>query len=300
MIAITGATGHTGKRAAEALLQNGEQVRVIGRDAKKLEPLAKEGAELFVGDLADVTSMTNAFSSAAAAYLMIPPAMERDPFRAYQEQISDSYAAAVERAKVSHVVVLSSVGAWHAEKTGPIVGLHNLEQKLRRIAGLNALFLRPANFMENLLMSLEPLRSMGFLPGPSPANVSLPMIASQDIGAYAAKRLRARDFSGMSTQELLGPRDVTMKEAAGIIGAAIGSPKLGYMEVPFMMIEPALAKMGMPKSSASLMVEMWKAGNAGLLAPQEPRSEKNTTSTTLEQFVTEVFLPAYRNNSSQG
>jgi uncharacterized protein YbjT (DUF2867 family) len=299
VIAITGATGHTGKRAAEALLQYGEKIRAIGRDARKLEPLAQKGAEPFVGDLASADSMTKAFSGAAAVYLMIPPAMERDSFRAYQEQISDSYAAAVERAKVSHVVVLSSVGASHEEKTGPIVGLHNLEQKLSRIPGLNVLFLRPANFMENLLMSLEPLHSLGFLPGPSPANVPIAMIASKDIGDYAAKRLHALDFSSIGTQELLGPRDITMKETAGIIGAAIGSPKLGYMEVPFMMIEPALAKMGMPKSSAALMVEMWKAGNAGLLAPQERRSEKNTTPTTLEQFAAEVFAPAYRSKAAQ-
>ncbi len=111
MIAITGATGHTGKRAAESLLQNGEKIRAIGRDAKKLEPLAQKGAEAFVGDLAEAGSMTKAFSGAAAVYLMIPPAMERDPFRAYQEQIGDSYAAAVERAKISHVVALSSVVA---------------------------------------------------------------------------------------------------------------------------------------------------------------------------------------------
>ena len=38
MIVITGATGNTGKPAAEALLAKGEKIRVIGRDAKKLEP----------------------------------------------------------------------------------------------------------------------------------------------------------------------------------------------------------------------------------------------------------------------
>ena len=36
MIVITGATGRTGRPAAEALLAKGEKVRVIGRDAKKL------------------------------------------------------------------------------------------------------------------------------------------------------------------------------------------------------------------------------------------------------------------------
>ena len=56
-------------------------------------------------------------------------------------------------------------------------------------------------------------------------------------------------FPASSTQELHGQRDISMKEAAPIIGASIGKPKLGYMQVPFMMLEPALVQIGMPKKS---------------------------------------------------
>ncbi len=59
--------------------------------------------------------------------------------------------------------------------------------------------------------------------------------------------MQARDFSGSSVQELHGQRDVTMKEVAAIVGNAIGKPKLGYMQVPFMMLEPALVQTGLPK-----------------------------------------------------
>ena len=44
---------------------------------------------------------------------------------------------------------------------------------------------------------------------------------------------------------------------------AIGKPKLGYMQVPFMMLEPALVQMGMPKKTAALLIEMWKARMRG-------------------------------------
>jgi hypothetical protein len=70
------------------------------------------------------------------------------------------------------------------------------------------------------------------------------------------------------------------------------------MQVPFMMLEPALVQMGLPKITAALMIEMWKAGNAGLVAPQEQRSSKNTTPTTLESFVTEIFAPVYLGKST--
>jgi hypothetical protein len=39
---------------------------------------------------------------------------------------------------------------------------------------------------------------------------------------------------------------------------------------------------------------MYKAINAGVLIPQEPRSPENTTPTSFEQFVQDVFAPAYR------
>ncbi len=293
MIAIVGATGHTGRPAAEALLAKNEKVRVIGRDARKLEPLVQKGAEAFVGNVEDAASMTKAFEGATAVYLVLPEDISNQDLRAHQEHVSDSFAAAVANAHVPYVVNLSSIGAQHAEKTGPIVGLHNQEQKLNRIAGLNVLHLRPAYFMENLLMSIPPLRSMGTLPGGLTSDMPMPWIATKDIGAYAATRLAARDFSGSSTQELHGQRDISMKEAASIVGKSIGKPNLGYMQVPFMMLEPALVQMGLPKKTAALLIEMWKGANAGLVAPEEKRSAKNTTPSTIESFVTEVFAPAY-------
>jgi uncharacterized protein YbjT (DUF2867 family) len=292
MIVITGATGNTGRIAVEALLASGEKVRAIGRDSKKLESLTQKGAEAFVGIAEDAAQMSKAFEGATAVYLLIPQSADED-YRAYQDSVSDSYLKAITSARVPYAVTLSSLGAQHTENTGPIVGLHHLERKMNSVPGLNVLHLRPGPFMENLFMSMTPLRTMGFLPGGSAGDAPLSMIAAKDIGTYAAKRLHARDFSGSSVQELLGPRDVTMKEIATAVGTAIGKPKLSYMQVPFMMLEPALVQTGMPKNTAKLLIEMWKAGNAGLLGPQERRSAENTTPTTIESFVTEVFAPAY-------
>jgi uncharacterized protein YbjT (DUF2867 family) len=222
MIMVTGATGRTGGAAARALLANGEKIRVVGRDALKLQPLVDLGAEPFVGTVEDAASMTKAFSGADAVYLVVPEDTTTEDLRAHQEIATDAFAAAIAAARVPYVVALSSIGAQQSEGTGPIVGLHNLEQKLNRIFGLNVLYLRAAYFMENLLMSIPPLRSMHMLPGGMKGDVPIPWIASKDIGAYAAKRLAARDFSGSSIQELHGQRDVSMKEAAAVVGQAIG------------------------------------------------------------------------------
>jgi uncharacterized protein YbjT (DUF2867 family) len=293
MIVVTGATGRTGRRVTEVLLAKGEKVRVVGRDANKLATLVQLGAAPFVGNVEDVDSMTSGFDGASGIYLVLPEDISQQDLRAHQERVSDSYATAVSKANVQFVVSLSSIGAQHAKSTGPIVGLHNQEQKLDQVAGLNVLHLRAAYFMENLFMSVGPLRSMGILPGGLRADAPMPWIATQDIGAYAATRLAARDFSGSSIQELHGQRDISMKEAASVVGDSIGKPDLEYVQMPSTMLEPALLQMGLPKKTAELVIEMWAGANAGLIVPLEKRSAINTTPTTLEWFVEKVFAPVY-------
>ena len=65
MYAIIGATGNTGKVIAKKLLAQGQKVRAIGRDAKRLEGLAQRGAESFVADAADAAAITQAFTGAS-------------------------------------------------------------------------------------------------------------------------------------------------------------------------------------------------------------------------------------------
>jgi|ERR1700689_2548236 NAD(P)-dependent dehydrogenase (short-subunit alcohol dehydrogenase family) len=47
---ILGATGNTGSIIADSLLSKGKKVRVVGRDAERLERFVRKGAEAFIGD----------------------------------------------------------------------------------------------------------------------------------------------------------------------------------------------------------------------------------------------------------
>jgi uncharacterized protein YbjT (DUF2867 family) len=293
MYVITGATGNTGSIVAEKLLTQGQKVRVIGRNADKLERFVKLGAEPFVGDAGDKAAVTRAFQGARVVYLMIPPSMTSQDYRAEQERYSDAYAAAVESAGVQHAVTLSSFGADKRDKTGPVVGLHNLEEKLNRIASLNVLHLRAGYFMENLLPQISLIQTMGIMGGPLRGDLQLPAIATRDIGAAAADRLLQLDFSGKQTRELLGPRDITMNEAAATIGKAIGKPKLSYQHFPGFMVKTAMTQMGISANVADLILEMAEALNSGHMAAREPRSPQNTTPTTLDTFAAEVFAPQF-------
>ncbi|MGH9726730.1 MAG: NAD(P)H-binding protein, partial [Candidatus Acidiferrales bacterium] len=110
MIVITGATGKTGRPTVEGLLAKSEKIRVVGRDAKKLEGFVQRGAEAFVGFVEDPASMTKAFEGATAAFLLLPEDVTSQDMRAHQEQVSDCYAAAVAKARVPFAVTLSSIG----------------------------------------------------------------------------------------------------------------------------------------------------------------------------------------------
>ena len=293
MYVVIGATGHTGGVVAEKLLAKREKVRVVGRDERRLEGLKQQGGEAFVGDVTDANAMARAFSGADAAYLMIPPNIVSPNVRAYMERVSDAFASALEKNGVRYAVVLSSFGADKQDKTGPILGLHSLEQRLEAIPGLNVLFLRAGYFAENILAQVGIIQSLGRMVGPVRVDLPLPMIATRDIGAAAAELLERRDFQGKQRRELLGSRDVSYAQVAKVVGAAIGKPDLTYLQAPAAQIKPALMQMGMSANMADLLLEMSEGLNSGHILPLEPRSEQNTTPTSIETFVTEVFVPAY-------
>ena len=161
MYAIIGATGNTGKVVAGRLLARGEKVRVIGRDAKRLESLVQQGGEAFVANATDAAALTQAFNGAKAVYLMIPPNHAHPNVQQEQEQISDALAAAVQKAGVEYAVLLSSVGADKPDKTGPVLGLHSFEEKLNQISSLKAVYLRAGYFMENVLPQAGIIQDFG-------------------------------------------------------------------------------------------------------------------------------------------
>jgi uncharacterized protein YbjT (DUF2867 family) len=294
MYAITGATGNTGSVVAEKLLARGEKVRVIGRDAGRLARFVSKGAEASVADVTDAAGLAKAFEGATGAYAMVPPNLAAADVRAHQERVSDALTAAIAKASVPKAVVLSSFGADKAEKTGPVLGLHNLERKLDGIAGLDAVYLRAGYFMENLLPQVGVIQTFGIVAGPVRPDLRLPMIATRDIGAVAAELLLKPDFTGKHARELLGQRDVSYQELAPIIAKAIGRPSLSYAQLPPGQLKPALVQMGMSANMADLLLEMAEALNSRHMVALEARSERNTTPTSIETFLAEEFAPRFQ------
>jgi uncharacterized protein YbjT (DUF2867 family) len=289
MYVILGASGNTGSIVANFLLSKGQKVRVIGRDAGRLQRFVDKGAEAFTADMSDAAALTKAFSGARAAYLLLPPAKSPEE----QERDSDSVAKAARESGLRYAVHLSSYGAQVAKGAGPVSGLHASEEKLNAISGLNVLHLRAAYFLENNLAAIGMIHHLGIFGNALLPDLKLPMVATRDVGNYAGQRLLNVDFSGKQTRELLGERDLSMTEVTAVIARGIGKPDLRYQQFPYDQVQQVLTQLGVPPKGAAMYIEMYKAINAGVLVPLEPRSKKNTTPTSIEQFVQDAFAAAY-------
>src|SRR5271169_4064312 len=282
---ILGASGNTGSIIANFLLSKGEKVRVVGRDVGRLQSFVRKGAEAFSAEVNDAAALTKAFGGARAAYLMLPPLHSREE----QERQSDAIAKAVKDSGLRYAVHLSSYGAHVPEGTGPVTGLHSSEEKLNAISNLNILHLRAAYFMENNLAAIDMIHGMGLFGHALLPDLKLPMIATRDVGDYAAQRLLDLDFSGKQTRELLGERDLTMAEATAAIARGIGRPDLRYEQFSYDQVQQVLTQAGFSPKKAAVYIEMFQSINAGLLAAQEPRSPQNSTPTSFETFVQDVL-----------
>ncbi len=300
MYTVLGASGNVATVISKSLLEKGERVRAVGRHVGKLQPLVQKGAEALVADVTDSDALSVALTGARAAFLMIPPNMTAFDYRADQELISEAIASAVKKSGLQYAVTLSSYGAHAPSGTGPITGLHNFEKKLNAIDKLNVLHLRPAYFFENHLAGIGMIQMMGMFGGAIRAELKIPQIATRDIGAYAADRLLKLDFNGKQTQELLGERDLSMNEVAMAISKALNSSELRYVQFPYDQVEKVLAQLGAPPKSAASMIEMFHGINEGLVAPQEPRTTANSTPTSIETFIKDVFVPAFHQSKAVG
>jgi len=292
MYVITGATGNIGSKAADILLAKGEKVRVIGRNAARLQRFVDKGAEAAVGDLNEAAFLTRAYTGATAVFAMIPPDYAAQDFRAFQNRVGANIATAIRDAGVKYVVNLSSQGSELPEGTGPIKGLHDQEERLDGLPGVNILHLRCTYFMENLLWNIPLINEKGIAGSAVRGDWKFAMIATRDIAAYLAERLVKRDFAGKTVRDLLGQRDLTLNEAFAVIGRRIGRPALKYVEFSYEEAEKGLAATGLSKDFCRLFIEMSKALNDGIFAVNRPRTPENTTPTSIEEFA-ETFAHAY-------
>jgi uncharacterized protein YbjT (DUF2867 family) len=274
MFVVAGVTGHVGSVVAQELLGRSQKIKVIVRDAAKGEAWSKQGAEVAVGSLADQAFLSGALRGAGGFFALLPPNFHAKAILADQRKTADAITAAVKSAGVRHVVMLSSVGADVPKGTGPIQGLHYLENALRG-AGVRLTAIRAGYFQENLASSVAPARQHGVFPSFMPsADLPMPMIATHDIGVLAAQALLDMPAKNEAI-DLHGP-SYTQRQLAEKLGAALGKT-LQIVDIPEPGWIPTLVQAGLRQDFAELYAEMYRGFGSGLIKPAGDRMVQGQT-----------------------
>lgn len=292
---ITGSLGHISKPVVEELVKAGHEVTVITSKSENAEAIEAIGATAAVGSVADGAFVNQAFAGADAVYLMIPPKWGVTQWRAYQNVISDNYIAAIRENDIRFVVMLSSIGAHMGNGCGPVDGLHDLEQKLKTIDGLNAKILRPAYFYYNLFAMIPLIKQAGIVGsnfgGPG---YTMTLVHTRDIAEVALQELLNLDFTGQRVRYIVSDEQST-DEIARVLGQAIGKPELPWIPFTDEQQKQGMLQAGLNEEMASQYVKMGEALRTGKM--QEDYLANRTGQlgkTKLEDFVRSEFAPAFQ------
>ena len=239
LILVTGATGRQGGAVARQLVAKGWQVRTMTRnpEGSAAKSLAEQGAEVVAGDFDDIDSLKKAVSDTYGVF-SVQNFWEVGAEREIQQ--GKNIANVAEEVGVQHFVY-TSVGAATRH-----TGLPHFESKFQiekhiRSLELPATMLRPVAFMENYYIPQVYDRLMkGKLADPVRADVTLQLIAADDIGAFAALVFeKPDDFFGKAI-EIAGDQ-LSNLEIAATFGKAMGIP-VRFKKMPMPMVRLFMGK----------------------------------------------------------
>ncbi|MGJ1412678.1 NmrA family NAD(P)-binding protein [Sphingobacterium thalpophilum] len=183
-ILITGATGKQGSAAAYELLKNNFEIYALTRDPQSLQAvsLEKAGAVLIKGDLEDAEGLKDILKKVDGLYLVLPPVWVSS--KETDEKEAEIGIQTIRLAKeqgVKFVLYSSVLGSDKQDSFRPKFKF-TIEKYLLE-SGLKASVIRPATFMENLLLPSFGLGEGKFI-NPLPEGRAISWVSTNDIGTF--------------------------------------------------------------------------------------------------------------------
>lgn len=235
-ILVTGATGAQGGAVVESLLQHELPVRILVRNptAPLAERLAARGVELAQGDFDDEASLAKATRGARGVFSVQLPPMPNDlgsEVRTGKKLIAaarDAGVATFVHTSVARAGDQATFIGWTERRWWP--GYWNSKSDVNdavAAAGFpHWVILKPAFMMDNFIPPkvawMFPELQRGLVATAMDADARLDLIASEDVGRFAAAAFAdAARFDGQAID--LAAESLTMTEVARIIGAVTGN-----------------------------------------------------------------------------
>ena len=256
MIAVAGATGHTGKAVADALLQLDRPVRVIVRDAAKGESWKARGAEVAVASLGDADALARALRGP------IPPTCWSRPLTARRTRWP--------RNASSSTLWLRPWGGANSAMSccSPQSEASTRRRRTDPDAPCRRTGVGRDGALDNGAARAVLRRELGgcarrggrtrhpaIIP---PLDQPIEMAATADIGGVAAELLLGPAPAGFKAVEMGGHAPLSPRELAVSLGQILGR-HIEPILVPLDQVVPTFTGLGFSESAATLIREMYRA-----------------------------------------
>ena len=218
---ISGATGATGSKTVEFLLEAGVKVRAyVHRQDERSAALSALGGELVTGDLLDFEAVRRAMEGVKGAYFVYP-------IKPGILQATAYFAQAAKEAAVSAIVNMSQISARREAKSHAAQD-HWISEQVFNWSGVPTTHLRPTLFAEWALYWTGQIKT-GILRLPFGTGRHAPIAAEDQARVIAKILLNPGEHKGKA-YPLYGEKEYSFPEIAAEIGKVIGKP-VGYEQV---------------------------------------------------------------------
>lgn len=223
MIVVTTPTGHIGSRLVRLLLDQGHPIRVIARNASRIDEAVRERVEIVEGSHDDPAVLDKALLAADALFWLVPPNPAAPSTMEHYLSFARAGAAAVAHHGVGRVVGVSSAGHGWTSPAGVLSAAFAMDAQLAASGAAYRALALPF-FMENLLGQLDAIRRHGAFALTCADDRPLATIATRDIAAAAAGLLTDPSWTGQANLPLFGPDRLTPAGMAEVISEELGLP----------------------------------------------------------------------------
>jgi uncharacterized protein YbjT (DUF2867 family) len=279
---ILAADGHVGSATAKALLAKGQAVTVVLHSEKNVEKWQQQGAETVIVDINDPDALGQIFNKGQRAFILNPPAAPSTDTVAVEKKSVKAILKALKTSEIKKIVVESTYGAQPGNSVGDLGVLYELEQGIRDF-GIPVTVIRAAYYMSNWDLSLKAAKGEGVVHTLYPVDFKIPMVATEDIGHFAAKFL-TEPIKNIGIEYVEGPEEYSSNDVAAAFSTILGQD-VKAVETPQAQWIPALKKMDFSDVGAKSMVAMTKTT---LDKKYEMPDEPNRGGTTLEDYIRHI------------
>lgn len=233
---VYGGTGFYGQKVVEKLVEKGQSVKVVTRNAENAKNIVGDNVVLFQGDVSEKETIEKSLENVGAIVICLS-AMSNKLIRRMKEIELDAVLEIMEQAKKKNISRLVYMSGYEMRKQFlddlkiPEFGEIKIEveEKIRR-SNFNWTILGDAPAFEMFFA----FTNNGRMVVPGGGLSAFPTISPEDVGEITAQIVMRDDLNGKRIK-LTGPKAYSFPEVAKLM-TDIGGKRIKHMTIPLFII----------------------------------------------------------------